>query len=144
MSINVESHAVAGRYGVIVVRNDSEYAIHRRIFPKTPSRVEAWMDARWRRLPDNCWQLYYNAPFRCPGFLVLAYVRAGRNTSLASLRTGMSVLDEIAQAMGKEAIVCETRNPKLTSRVMKYFGYIRHAYQLKGMHYIKRLTTRSE
>jgi hypothetical protein len=106
--------------------------------------MEAWIDARWRRLPDNCWQLYYNAPYRCPGYLVLAYVRAGRNTSVASLRTGMSVLDEIAKIMQMQAIVCETTNPKLTSRVMEYFGYIRHAHQLKGLHYIKRLTTGSK
>lgn len=144
MSINVDSRAVAGRYGVIVVRNDSEYAIHRRIFPKIPSRLEAWIDARWRRLPDNCWQLYYNAPYRCPGFLVLAYVCAGGNTSVASLRTGMAVLDEVARMKGLQSIVCETTNPKLTSRVMKYFGYIQHAHQLKGLHYIKRLTHRSE
>ncbi len=142
--IKVDPTTIVGRYGVIDVHNDCDFSIHRRLFPKMPSRLEAWIDSRWRRLPDNQWQLYYNAPHRCPGFLVLAYVRAGPNTSVASLRTGLSVLNEIAKIMRMQAIVCEATNPRLTSRVMGYFGYIRHAHQLKGHHYIKRLTTRSE
>ena len=141
---NVDAAIIAPRYGLIVVRNDHEYSIYRKLFPKMPSRLEGWIDSRWRRLPDNELQIYYNAPVRCPGFLVLAYVRAGRNTSIASLHTGLSVLDEIAKDMRMQAIVCEATNPRLTSRVMDFFGYDRHAHQLKGQHYIKRLVTRSE
>ena len=143
-SIKVDSSTIVGRFGVVHVRNDCEYAVRWRLLPKVPSRLEAWLDAYWRRLPDNQLQLYYNAPNRCPGFLVLAYARAGRNTSIASLRTGLSALDEIAMIMHKQSIVCEATNPRLTSRVMNYFGYTRHAHQLKGHHYIKRLTNRSE
>ena len=142
--LNVDPRTIVGRYGVVEVRNDREYSIRRRWFPKMPSQLEAWIDARWRRLPDNQLHLYYNAPFRCPGFLVLAYARAGNHTSIETFRNGLSVLDEIAKMMRMHAIVCEATNPRLTSRVMDYFGYTRHAHQLKGHHYIKRLTTRSE
>ncbi len=143
-SVNVDPGAFAWRYGVVIVRNDREYAIHRRWIPRIPSRLEAWIDANWRRLPDNQLNLYYNAPFRCPGFLVLAYIRAGHHTSVETLRSGLSVLDEIATMKRMQAIVCEATNPRLTSRVMAYFGYIRHAHHLKGQHYIKRLTTGNE
>jgi hypothetical protein len=140
----VDPQSIVGRYGVVVVRNDRNVTVRRRLFPKMPSRIDVWVDARWRRLPNNELQLYYNAPQRCPGFLVLAYARAGPKTSVATLRTGLLVLDEIAKIMRMQAIVCEATNPRLTSRVMDYFGYIRHAQHLKGYHYIKRFATRSE
>ena len=144
LTFSIDSRSIAGRYGLVTVRNNEEHTIHSRLIPKLPSQLEAWIDRHWRRLPDNQLQLYYNAPYRCPGFLVLAYARAGRNTSISTLRTGLTVLEEIANLMRKQAIVCEATNPRLTSRVMDYFGYVRHAHQLKGHHYIKRLITRSE
>lgn len=142
--VKVDSRAIAIRYGVVEVRNDRAYCIQRRLLPKMPSMFEAWLDARWRRLPDNEVRLYYNVPYRCEGFMVLAYARSGSRTSLASFRTGLSVLEEIAKLKRLQAIVCHASNPKLTERVMHYFGYTRHASHLKGYHYIKRLASRSE
>lgn len=136
-------HDIIGRYGVVAVHNEHEFTIRRRLLPKMPSLWEAWLDSRWRRLPENNLFLYYNIPYRCSGFMVLAYAQAGRKTSVTTLRTGLSVLDEIAKLKGLHAIVCHATNPKLTERVMVYFGFKRHALQLKGHHYIKRLVSRS-
>ena len=142
--VSVDSRAIAVRYGVVEVHNDHAYQIQRRLLPKMPSIWEAWLDACWRRLPDNEVRLYYNVPYRCDGFMVLAYARAGSKTSLASFRTGLSVLEEIAKLKRLQAIVCHATNPRLTERVMNYFGYNRHASHLKGYHYIKRLASRNQ
>ncbi len=143
-TVSVDSGAIAVRYGVVEVHNDHVYHIQRRLLPKLPSIWEAWLDAHWRRLPENEVRLYYNVPYRCGGFMILAYARAGSKTSLASFRTGLSVLEEIAELKRLQAIVCHATNPRLTERVMNYFGYTRHASHLKGYHYIKRLTGRNK
>ncbi len=143
-SPSVDSNSVAIRYGVVEVHNDRSYRIYRRLLPKMPSVWEAWLDAKWRRLPENQLRLYYNVSYRCEGYMILAYAQAGQNTSVANFRTGLSVLEEVAKLKRLQAIVCHATNPRLTERVMNYFGYTRHATHLKGYHYIKRLVNRSK
>ncbi len=101
--------------------------------------LDQWLDMHWRRLPENSFRLYFNQPRRCPGFLVLAYAQAGPNTAPETLRKGLAVLELIAHNKKMRAIVCHATHPKLTDRVMKYFGYERHAVHLRGRHYIRRI-----
>ena len=61
--VSVDARAIAVRYGVVEVHNDHAYQIQRRLLPKMPSIWEAWLDACWRRLPDNEVRLYYNVPY---------------------------------------------------------------------------------
>lgn len=128
-----------GRYGVVIVRSDGKLIIRRRWFPSWPSLWDQWLDNRWRRLPSRCVKLYFNQPRSCPGFLVLAYAQAGPDTKPSSLQLGLSSLDAIARKRNLRAIVCHATNKKLTDRVMRYFGYERHAANLRGRHYIRRI-----
>lgn len=140
--ITVGRNVVGWRYGVIEVRDGREYNIRRRWIPKIPNLCQAWIDRKWRRLPNTDLRIYYNLPLSSPGFLVLAYALSGRNGTLATLRMGLRVLDEVGKLHRVQAIVCHATEPKLTEKVMEYFGYVRHAPQLKGHHYIKRLIDR--
>jgi hypothetical protein len=129
-----------GRHGVIIVQSDGKLVIRRRWFPSWPSLWDQWFDNHWRRLPNNCVKLYFNQPRSCPGFLVLAYARAGRDTKPASLQSGLSLLEAIGRKRKLQAIVCHATNKKLNDRVMRYFGYERHAAHLRGRHYIRRIS----
>ena len=112
--------------------------IERRWLPRWPSLMEVYMDRYWKRLPDDCCRIYYNHPRSCPGFTIFAYACSGRRTSLATLRAGLTILEEIAILVGNRAIVCQSTNPRLGDRISKHFGYVMHVPHLKGKHYIKR------
>ena len=129
----------AGRYGVLIVDGQGACILRRRYWPRWPSLWDQWFDERWRRLPRGSLRLYFNQPRSAPGFMVLAYAQAGPRTSLATLRSGLKQLENIAVARRLQAIVCQATHRKLTDRVMGYFGYQRHALSLAGRHYIKRL-----
>jgi len=112
--------------------------IEGRWLPRWPSLMEVYLDRSWKRLPDDCCRIYYNHPRSCPGFTILAYACSGRRTSLATLRAGLTVLEEIAILNGNQAIVCQSTNPRIGNRISKHFGYVTHVPHLKGQHYIKR------
>ena len=112
--------------------------IEGRWLPRWPSLMEVYLDRSWKRLPDDCCRIYYNHPRSCPGFTIFAYACSGRRTSLATLRAGLTILEEIAILVGNRAIVCQSTNPRLGNRISKHFGYVTHVPHLKGQHYIKR------
>ncbi len=109
-----------------------------RWLPRWPSLVDVYVDRVWKRLPDDCCRIYYNHPKSCPNYTILAYACSGRRTSLATLRAGLTILEEIAILIGNRAIVCQSTNPRIGNRVLKHFGYVQHVPHLKGRHYIKR------
>lgn len=51
----------------------------------------------------------------------------------------MGAVAQVAEIRQATAIVFHTNNPRITDRVMKRFGYERHALHLPGRHFIKRL-----
>lgn len=131
---------LARRYGVIEARHGLMQAVHFRPFPKFASHAEAWLDRttrNWRRAEDVCW-LYFNEPRSCPGFLTLAYVFSSSKTSLATALAALAALDEIARIKRCDAIVCDASNLRLSERMMKRYGFVRHAQSLAGRNFIKR------
>jgi hypothetical protein len=130
----------ARRYGVIEARCGAMRAVHLRPFPKFASHAEAWTDRvtrNWRRAEDVCW-LFYNEPRSCPGFLTLAYLVSSNKTSLASVQAALAALDEIARVKRSDAIVCDASNLRLSDRIMRRYGFVRHAETLGGRNFIKR------
>ena len=126
-------------HGMIESKSGVPTRVRKRLIPRWASLMEVWVDTRWKRLPDDCCRIYYNHPRSCPGFTVLAYACSGRCTSLATLRAGLTILEEIAILVGNRAIVCQLTNPRLDSRILRYFGYVQHVPHLNGNHYIRRL-----
>lgn len=129
----------AARYGVICVSRGEVSQIKSRWLPTMPSLWDVWLDSYWRRLPNDCFQVYYNEPRSNPGFIILSYAVAGRRTSLSTIHAGMLTLEEIGRYRNARAIVCHASNRRLSERVLQRFGYMRHAIRLKGDNYIKRL-----
>jgi len=126
-------------HGMIESSSGKPVRIAGRLLPRWPSILESRIAQYWKRLPDDNFQIYYNHSKSCPGFNILAYACSGRRTSLATLRAGLTILDELAILAGDKAIVCQSINPRLNGRILEHFGFVQHATHLKGKHYIKRL-----
>jgi hypothetical protein len=131
--------ASLGRWGVIEVDGEISATVRNRRLPSLPSLWDQWLDTRWRRLPENRVRIYFNHSRSSPDFLVLAYAQAGPNTRPGTLRKALSILERIAKQKQLQAIVCHATHVKLSDRVMRYFGYERHAMHLRGKHFIRRL-----
>jgi hypothetical protein len=128
------------RYGVIEMREGKLVGVRLRPWPKWISLPEVWLGQRYfhrRNKGDHCW-LYYNEPFSCPGFLALPYVVSSREATLASFHGALVVLDEIARLKDSNAIVCHLTNGRISSRLMRRWGWEQHLLGSPGRHYIKR------
>lgn len=68
------------------------------------------------------------------------YAHSGPNTSYRTVYKGVTVVDEIAGIRNARAIVCQATNTRLTERLMRRLGYVRHAPLLGNNNYIKRLS----
>ena len=73
-----------------------------------------------------------------PNYLALKYVVSHRETTLASFRGALRVLDEIARLKGVDALVCEASNPRISARLLRRWGWERHLPRSRRRHYIKR------
>jgi hypothetical protein len=133
------------RHGIIHTSQGILMGIQPRWWAYRPSLIRVWWDQRARQESlceaDHCW-LYFGQPRSCPGFVTLNYIRTSRRTSLATVRTALEVLDEIASTHQARAIVCHVSNGRLTDGVMNRAGFERHARHLPGDHFIKRYSER--
>lgn len=131
-------------YGVIDVEDETLRAVHLRPFPKLISQAEIWLLGRLkhRYSRGNRCRLYYNQPMSCPGFLTLQYVETTRGATLATFRTALKVLDEIALLKQVGATVCEVSNLRISARLMTRWGWERHCLDSPDRHYIKRFYDR--
>src|ERR1700730_7520248 len=101
-----------GRYGVIETHEGRLESIRLRSGPKVASALEAsWSGRRCHRGQpgDRCW-LYYNQPRAFPNFLALKYVVSHRDSTLATFRRALEVLDEVARVKRTDAILCDAWN----------------------------------
>jgi hypothetical protein len=130
---------VLPRYGWIRVQGKSPQVLKSRWLPKMASSLEMNLHQRRRPIGEDSFELWYNRPIRCPGFIAIAYAVAGNGTSIGTLRAGLAIVEEIGILLGYSAIVLHANNSRLDDRVMHYFGYERHALHLRGRHYIRRL-----
>lgn len=131
----------ARRYGVIETAGGELRAIHLRPWPKLFSLSEFWplLGTRFhaRGKPDRC-LLYYNQPWRMPGFLALKYVVSTAGTSYRTFRSALVVLDAIAELKRTDAIVCDAANVRLSDRLMARLGWEPHKPQRWHRNFIRR------
>ncbi len=125
-------------HAMIESKSGVPFRIVGRALPRWPSLMDVYIDRTWKRLPDDCCRIYYNHPRSNPDYTILAYACSGRRTSLATLRAGLTILEQVAILVGNRAIVCQSTNPRISNRILKHFGYVQHVPHLKGRNYIKR------
>jgi hypothetical protein len=128
------------RYGVIETRGGCPWAVHLRPWPKIVSVLEAdWLGRRHHesRPGDRC-LLYYNQPRWCPNFLALVFIVSERDSTLATLRRSLEVLDEVARVKKIDAILCDAWNLRISERLFARWGWEPHKPQRWHRNYIKR------
>jgi hypothetical protein len=127
-------------YGVIEVAQGRFCRVILRPFPKVVSLPGVVLIGGWRhrRCAEDRIRLYYNQPRRAANFLVLKYVQSGRKTTLATLVRGLAVLDEIARLKASDALLCDVSNRRISSRLLRRYGWEPHCPAWFHRHYIKR------
>ncbi len=126
--------------GVIEVADERLVAIRPRRFARHASRIEALTFGLWshRRRPGNrCW-LYYHQPRRYPNFLAVDYVISCRQTSLATVRGALVLLDEIARLKRSDAILCDVATTRISDRLLARWGWEPHTNDCWHRHHIRR------
>jgi hypothetical protein len=127
-------------YGVIEVSEGRFRRVRLRPWPKIVTVPGILLFGgsyhRWRQC-DRL-RIYYNQPWQFRNYLVLKYVVSARQASLATLRLGLAVLDEIARLKGSDAILCEVSNWRISAEMLGRCGFERHCPSRWHRHYIKR------
>jgi hypothetical protein len=116
---------VERRAGVIEVDRGRPFAAHARFWSRRPSQLEAlyWGARVHRRRPgDHCW-LYYHQPRRFPNFLVVSYVLSARQTSLATIRVTLGLLDLLAKRKRTDALLCDVATARISDRALARWGW---------------------
>ena len=127
------------RYGEIELSDGKLVAIYPRWWPRLGSRWESYQDSYNRKLPVDVCRVYYSFPLRAPGYMSVLYAHSGPNTRYKTIRRAVLVVDAIAVLNSSNAIICQIINERGTERLMKRWGYVRHATSLGDNHYIKRI-----
>jgi hypothetical protein len=116
---------VTCRAGVIEVAEGRPFAARPRLWARRPSQLEAWLwGARThRRLPgDHCW-LYFHQPRRFSNFLVVSYVLSTRQTSLATIRVALALLDLLAERKRTDALLGDVASARISDRALARWGW---------------------
>lgn len=92
---------------------------------------------RWRRRVDRC-RLFYKQPRGHDAYLSLVYIESNRGASFATGRRAMTVLDEVAEIKGSDAILCHVGNDAISDRLLLRWGWTVHKLPSLGRHFIKR------
>jgi len=116
---------VRRRAGVIEVADGQPIAARPRLWARRPSQFEAWLwgGRMHRRLPgDHCW-LYFHQPRRFSNFLVVGYTLSTRQTSLATIRVTLSLLDLLAERKRTDALLCDVASARISDRALAHWGW---------------------
>ncbi len=129
---------LVGRYGVIHVAQGRLEQITLRPWPKLVTLWESlvWGEYSHRQRRGDCCRLFYNQPRGSEQYLALKYIHTQRGTSVRSFQKALSILDQIAQIKGTDALVCEAANLRLNPRLMERYGWEQHTASPRN--YIKR------
>lgn len=132
---------LACKYGEIELSGGAVVCIYPRWWPRIGSKWESAVESYLKVLPEDSCRVYYAFPMRAPNYMSVLYAHSGPNTSYKTLYRGVTAVEEIARIREAHAIVCQVSNSRLSERLMKRLGYVRHALNLGDHHYIKRLKT---
>jgi hypothetical protein len=127
-------------YGMIEASQGKLSFIRIRPFPKLVSMAEAMWIGGWshRRIRRDRVQVFYNQPARHRNFLVAKYAVSELGTTLATMRASFRTFMEIARLKQVDAALCQVLNPRVTDRIMKYWGFEPHHPRGRGRHFIRR------
>lgn len=86
-------------------------------------------DVGWLRNPfhkrargDRC-LVYFSQPLGSPRYLAIRHVVSTRDCQYASVRRAAQVLDELARIKESDAIVCDVVNFRISSRLLRRWGW---------------------
>jgi hypothetical protein len=127
------------RYGEVEIAQGKLVSVYPRWWPRFGSQWESWQDTYNRDLPIDTCRAYYAFPRSAPGFMSVLYARSGPSTTYKTIHRTVTAMDEIAMLRDTKAIVCQMVTERGSERLMKRWGYVRHAFSLGENHYIKRL-----
>jgi hypothetical protein len=123
--------------GRIVVRAGRLVEIRCGLLARRASIARVWWDSRHRvRGADQCMLDYHSPIFG--RYLVLDYIAAGHETSLASIRGACVILDEIARIRQAVAIFAHVSTTAISDRLLRRCGWQPHLPGAPGRHWIKR------
>ncbi len=137
----IGAHALQRRsHGVIETSDEQLVSLRLRAYPKLISLPKAiWWGSRVHaHRPGNRCLLYFNQPWGCPDYLTLQYVISRRDTTLATFRLALYVLDRIAEQRHTHAIVADVTNQRISDRCLRRMGWEPHLERSKRRHWIKR------
>jgi hypothetical protein len=126
--------------GVIEVADERLVGVRLRRLARRPSWLECLLWGRVaheRRSGNRCW-LYYHQPRRFSNFLALDYVISARDTTLATFRGALCLLDELARLKRTDAIVCDVATTRISDRLLARWGWAPHSPSRWHRHFIKR------
>jgi hypothetical protein len=123
---------------MIILRHGQLVVVQARWWPRWGTVFGAMMDRVARNLPDDECRFYYAFPRTSPGFMSLLYVHAGEKTTYKTFHQGIAAIESLAKLNRSQAIVCQVTNDRLTERMMRRWGYVKHAEHLGRDHYIRR------
>ena len=125
---------------MIVVEEGYLRAIHLRPWPKIFSASDLWgsaADSTGGRpaIAVGCTTI---SRAGTGDFLALKFVVSSREATFGTFRSTLIVLDEIARIKGTDAIVAEVRNPRISDRLLRRWGWESHLPTSRRRHFIKR------
>lgn len=106
--------------------------------PKHTTVWRVWFDQRCRRLPQDQCRIYYRQPFAAPNYLTLDYFVSGLKTSVRTVDAALRTLDRVAELKRSDAIVAQLKNSKISSRLLRRYGWERHLGGETSRHIIRR------
>lgn len=106
--------------------------------PRHTTVWRVWFDQRCRRLPQDQCRIYYRQPFAAPTYLTLDYFVSGLKTSVKTVDAALRTLDRVAELKRSDAIVAQLKNSRLSSRLLKRYGWERHLGGESSPHIIRR------
>jgi|GEM_PF-1301774 len=113
------------RSGVIEVAAGIPVSARPRRFARRPSQLEALLWGRWthgQRTGDRCW-VYFHQPRRFPNFLVVSYAVSARQTTLATIRMALAVVDQLAERKRTDALLCDVVTARISDRALARWGW---------------------
>ena len=128
------------RYGVVETAGGRFQAVHLKPWPKLISWRDIWpVGSRYHASgrADRC-LLYYNQPRSASSYLALKYVVSTQETSYATFRAALRVLDAIAELKQTDAIVCDAANSRISDRLLHRQGWEAHSPRRWRRNFIKR------
>jgi len=128
------------RYGVIQAAAGECQWVQIRAWPQLLSWREIWpVGHRYHaRGPSDRCRIYYNQPRRASSFIALKYLVSTRDTSYATVKAALQMLDHIAALKQVDAMLCDAANSRLSDRMMQRHGWASHAPMPWRRNFIKR------